>query len=423
MSTKTSTLEKPTKEQRINNFCVVGAGIPRTGTTSLTDALNILGLGPCYHMSEVIKYSQQHVWKTVAEIKAQGKRVDWDRVFSGKHMPSWRSACDFPVSAYYPELIEFYPNSKVILTLREPAKWYDSFYETVAKTSRHHPEHNCLFDCVTWPIPHGYMDKWGSSPIPQRFFSEEALSTKENAIKAYNDWTEEVKRKVPEDRLLVFHPRMGWEPLCEFLGVPIPEEPFPNSNTREEMKKREKIIMVIGVIQLILFPLLIPIWIVFWWQDGFRDVESKEVSTKKGTRIEIRGEAGGADKTISYLEVIFKAGENLGITLETQSVAGSITPQASNSCTVQLVEAQSVAGRAGVKSGFVIFEVDGRPVACPEEFRSAIKSGFELNKQCAIAFNREVKCDPYDIEVEMKNFDNTIEPDQLEVREVKNAFI
>jgi len=391
MSIKAVRLENPTKEQRINDFCVLGAGLPRTGTTSLTDALNILGLGPCYHMSEVIKYSQQHVWKSVAELKAKGKQVDWDRVFSGKYMPSWRSACDFPVSAYYPELLEYYPNSKVILTLREPEKWYDSFYETVAKTSRHHREHNCLFDCVTWPIPHGYMDKWGSSPIPQRFFSEEALSSKENAIKAYNDWTDEVKRQVPEDKLLVFNPQMGWEPLCKFLEVPIPEEPFPRSNTRKEMKRREKIIMVIGVLQLILFPLLIPMWILFWWQDGFRDVESKDVDAKKGTSIEIREDA---DKTVSYLEVTLKAGENLGITL-----------QASNSCIVQSVETQSVAERAGVKKGYVIFEVDGRPVATNEEFKSVMKSGLEINKRCEIAFNQmnAEEYDPYEVEVEMKN--------------------
>jgi len=276
MSTQPNRLE-PTKAERVKDFSVIGAGLPRTGTTSLKDGLDLLGLGPCYHMSEVIHNFQQHVWKSVADLKAQGKIVEWDRVFSGKSIPNYRSGLDFPMSAYYNELLEYYPNSKVILTVREPEKWYDSFYETVAKVSRHHPERNCCFGFVTWPTPHSYMDQWADSPVPRRFFSEEALSSKEKLIEAYNEWTEQVKRDVPEEKLLIFHPAQGWKPLCDFLGVPVPNVPFPRSNSRKAMNKRECCIVILGIIQLIIFPILVMIWIVFWWQDGFRDVEKKEV--------------------------------------------------------------------------------------------------------------------------------------------------
>jgi len=277
MSAKPNRLAS-TKAERIKDFCVVGAGLPRTGTTSLKEGLNLLGLGPCYHMSEVITQSQQHVWKSVADLKAQGKNVDWDRVFSGKSIPTYRSGLDFPMSAYYLELLEYYPNSKVILTVREPEKWYNSFYETVGRVSRHHPVRNCWFGLVTWPTPHSYMDQWADSPIPRKFFGEEALLSKEKLIEAYNEWTEQVKRDVPEEKLLIFHPAQGWKPLCEFLGVPVPNVPFPRSNARKAMDRRECCMVFFGIIQIIVFPLLIMNWILFWWRDGFRNVENKEAN-------------------------------------------------------------------------------------------------------------------------------------------------
>jgi len=375
-------LQESMRSERIKDFCVVGAGLPRTGTTSLTEALNLLGLGPCYHMSEVIRFSQQHVWKSVADLKAQGKKIDWDRVFSGKSIPSYRSGVDFPMSAYYQELLQYYPNSKVILTVREPEKWYDSFNQTVARVSRHHPERNCFFGCVTCPTPHSYMDQWVESPIPKMFFGEEALSSKETAIKAYNEWTEQVKRNVPEEKLLIFHPRNGWEPLCKFLEVPVPDEPFPRSNTRKDMSRRECCIVFVGIIQIILFPLLIIQWVVFWWKDGFRDVEERDVD--EGITINIEQTPS---KTKPYLKLTLKAGEKLGITFN------------SNSCGVQSVEADSVAHFAGVKNGWVISKVDGKTVTNDNECKSAITSGLQINSQCEITFNKA------EINVEMKNYE------------------
>jgi len=281
-------VEETTRADRIQDFHIIGAGVPRTGTTSLKDALNLLGLGPCYHMSGVMRHSEQHVWKSVADLQAQGKEVEWDRVFSGRHIPTYRSGVDFPVSAHYRELMEYYPNAKVILTVREPERWYDSFYQTVSRVSRHHPEHNCCFTFVTWPTPHTYLSQWEKSPAPQRFFGEEALSSKENTIKSYNEWSEQVKRDIPEEKLLVFDPSMGWEPLCKFLDVPVPDVPFPFSNTRNEMKRRECCILVVGICQLIFFPLLILQWLCFCCQDGYRDVHKEdEIDSEKGP-VEIR---------------------------------------------------------------------------------------------------------------------------------------
>ena len=55
-------------------------------------------------------------------------------------------------------------------------------------------------------------------------------SGEETAVRFFNDWVEQVKSEVPSDRLLVFQVKEGWGPLCQFLGVPVPEEAFPNVN-------------------------------------------------------------------------------------------------------------------------------------------------------------------------------------------------
>jgi len=135
------------------------------------------------------------------------------------------------------------------------------------------------------------MDQWAESPAPKRFFGEEALVSKEKLIAAYNGWTEQVKRDVPEEKLLIFHPAQGWKPLCEFLGVPVPDVPFPRSNARKAMHKRRCFIVFFGILQLIFFPILIVSWIVFWWRDGFRDVERKEAhDDETATTLEINDE-------------------------------------------------------------------------------------------------------------------------------------
>jgi hypothetical protein len=50
--------------------------------------------------------------------------------------------------------------------------------------------------------------------------------------------TETVLAGVPKDRLLVFNVTEGWEPLCRFLGVPVPQTPYPRENTTEQFQAR-----------------------------------------------------------------------------------------------------------------------------------------------------------------------------------------
>jgi len=278
-----------TKEDRIKNFSIIGAGLGRTGTVSLKMALEILGFGPCYHMISVIKHKQQYIWKSVGDIKASGKQIEWDRVFSGSSIPSFASCVDFPACCYYRELMNYYPNSKVILTVRSPESWYDSFYNTISKISPTHSDYNCCLGAFMWTSPAAYIWDWNESNEGKRFFGTEALSKKENLINAFIEWGEEVKQFVPKERLLVFEARMGWEPLCEFLGVPIPDVPYPNSNKRKSMKIIMIIMLVRSIIWFIFFPIMILInlveWFLCWWRGGFRDVTKEDTATKQFERI------------------------------------------------------------------------------------------------------------------------------------------
>jgi hypothetical protein len=195
---------------------VIGAGFGRTGTQSLKVALEELGFGKCYHMQDVMK-NPGHLTRWV-EIMEGGK-ADWDALFSG-----YQSGADWPLAAYYKELIVAYYDSKVILTVRDPERWYESLsttlYQVDKKFSKYFqfiPPVNRFFKAMKKVIWEGTFHN--------------RLEDKAYAIEVFNNHIEEVKRAVPKERLLIFEARQGWEPLCAFLGVPFPtHKPFPHVN-------------------------------------------------------------------------------------------------------------------------------------------------------------------------------------------------
>jgi hypothetical protein len=199
---------------------VVGAGVGRTGTLSLKLALERLGFGPCYHMKEIFDHHLQgHVplWTRAAE----GEAIDWDLIFR-----DYRSAVDFPAAAFYREIADFYPGSQVILTVRDKDKWYESFKATIQMP-------------LTQKMPEMLGD-WSAMVrrgILDRVFGGQA-SDRAHVIERYEHHNEEVVRTIPPERLLVYDVSQGWEPLCSFLGVPVPEEPFPRVNTTSDFRER-----------------------------------------------------------------------------------------------------------------------------------------------------------------------------------------
>jgi hypothetical protein len=196
---------------------VVGAGLGRTGTMSLKLALEQLGLGRCYPMMEVFKLPQAPgQWSNAAD----GKPVDWDVVFEG-----FGCAVDWPSAEFYKQLADYYPDSKVILTVRDPQSWYESTQATIFNFDNHE----------------GAPSEWREmvdKVIVRKFDGD--LHTRDHVIDVYNRHNDEVRRTIPAERLLEYTPGQGWEPLCAFLGLPVPEQPYPKVNTTEEFVGRIK---------------------------------------------------------------------------------------------------------------------------------------------------------------------------------------
>ena len=198
---------------------IIGPGFGRTGTKSLKEAFEILGFGPCHHMYEVVDNFEQQVplWKAVS----LGESIDCHEAYAGYH-----SQIDWPGANYWREAMEAFPDAKVVMSVRPVEKWWASFDKTIGKL----------------------MDRYPSMDLPPHFI--ELLDTnkrmigegvfdgkfrdKDAAIAAFEKRLAEVKAGVPEDRLLVFDVAEGWGPLCAFLGVPVPDQPFPHHNLRAD---------------------------------------------------------------------------------------------------------------------------------------------------------------------------------------------
>ena len=207
---------------------VIGAGFGRTGTASVKLALEKLLDGPCYHMFECFEKRDYEKW-----VHAYAGKPDWKAIFttaSGDKF--YKATVDYPACGMYQELMKAFPQAKVLLTVRDPEKWYDSVIDTI--WSWRCPEQN-------WSV-RIYRAGRFCQEMAQAFHKATMLpgvkrTDREGSIKSFKAWIESVKSTVPPEKLLVFDVKEGWEPLCKFLNVPVPDEPFPNVNDREELKK------------------------------------------------------------------------------------------------------------------------------------------------------------------------------------------
>jgi Sulfotransferase domain len=202
-------------------LAVIGAGFGRTGTLSLRDALERLGLGPCYHMYEVVQ-NPGHVgfWQRAADREA----VEWEELLG-----SYRSAVDWPVCSFWAELAARYPEAKVILTVRDPGRWFESAWSTI-------------FPRVMRPAAEGDEVAGRRTRMQQQLIVEQTfggdIESAEHAKDVFVRHNEAVRRGVASERLLVYEVKEGWEPLCRFLGRPVPDEPFPHVNATEAFRAR-----------------------------------------------------------------------------------------------------------------------------------------------------------------------------------------
>lgn len=203
---------------------IIGAGYGRTGTKSLQLALEALGFGKCYHMEELLRNPEGVVhWQNAYE----EKKVDWDTLFQ-----NYNSIVDFPGSMYYKDLAKQYPDAKIILTVRDPEKWYQSVKSTIYSFEPSiSVKLKMIFMLPFLSIARNILKViiLNKKSIWQKFF-EGKFEDKEYSINKFQNHIEEVKEHIPADKLLVFSAREGWDPLCRFLGVPVPEQDYPSTN-------------------------------------------------------------------------------------------------------------------------------------------------------------------------------------------------
>jgi hypothetical protein len=224
---------------------VIGAGFGRTGTMSLKVALETLGFGPCYHMTEVFTHPEHvELWRAAA----QGKPLAWEQIFDG-----YRATVDWPGCAFWAELLQSYPDAKVILTVRDPNEWYESAYNTIYRISG--AASSPVFYLASLLVPAAKRMKHAQRMIIEVVWQRDLdgrFEDRRYAIETFERHNEEVKQHVPAENLLVYEVREGWGPLCEFLGVEMPDEPFPHLNDSEVFKGRIRRIRVLTAVALTL---------------------------------------------------------------------------------------------------------------------------------------------------------------------------
>ncbi len=191
---------------------VIGAGFGRTGTDSMREALNILGFGPCHHMHEVHAHAgQKEMWRALV----QGEPMEWAQLFEG-----YGCCVDWPSAYYWRDLAECYPDAKVVLTYRSAENWWQSFEKTLLPAIQMSTDPNSL----------------GIALVRDQIFAGRP-EDRAHAMALYEENVKAVKATIAPERLLVHNLGDGWEPLCEFLGVPVPEQPYPSRNSTKQFRE------------------------------------------------------------------------------------------------------------------------------------------------------------------------------------------
>jgi len=246
---------------RDESMLVIGAGLGRTGTLSTRSALEHLLGHPCYHGAVPVAERPEHA-------------IPWINIFtSGKLEPEmatellegYSAGVDFTIFTWYKQLMEIYPDAKVLLTVRDPERWFASMtvLHTVFGTLIQQP-----YAGVMTAMGLGHFTKYSqevlmapNAPGILGRVNRAMLSGKEEAVEVFKSHVAEVKAHVPANRLLVLDVRDGWAPLCEFLERPVPDTPFPNVNDTAMMKLSFNIIRIVCWLVVLLVPLALAFFV------------------------------------------------------------------------------------------------------------------------------------------------------------------
>ena len=220
---------------------------------SLKAALEKLGFGPCYHMTEVFAHPE-HAKFWVSAWRSE--RVDWDGVLGG-----YEAAVDWPACTFYEELMERHPDARVILSVRDPERWYESVRNTLYEMSvviPRSPLYRIGYTIVSLVVFRGSRRFNLADEIIWDGTFDGRFEDEAHATEVFGHHNAEVELRVPDDRLLVYDVRQGWGALCNFLGVDEPDEPFPHTNDTAQMRRRLRGIKAVSVALPLILTLSIP---------------------------------------------------------------------------------------------------------------------------------------------------------------------
>ena len=193
---------------------VVGAGVGRTGTHSLKIALEQLLGGTCHHMIEVLGHPEEvPIWIDAID----GRPVDWPAL-----MKDYTAQVDWPGCSFWPEFAAANPDALVILSVRDPDQWFTSCSNTI-------------FGGLKMMTEQG--DEWMTAMmrlLAQRF--DDRVEDRDAMVAALDRHNEAVRAGIPKERLLEWTATDGWDPICDRLGLPVPDAPFPKVNTTAEFR-------------------------------------------------------------------------------------------------------------------------------------------------------------------------------------------
>lgn len=237
-------------DNKPEELLVIGAGLPRTGTLSMKSALTILLKGKCYHMAEVLKGDQEDLDIWLNGFKGENTPQQWRDFFKKK---GYVSGVDYPISLQWKELSEVYPNAKIVLTTRNPDTWYTSVKNSI--WSFHDNIHNSwtFRQTIYWLDGRKRIEKWFPCMDQVKGYGmKQSLgpvidSGPEASSQFFKDWEEVVKATIPPERLLVHSAKEGWAPLCKFLGLPIPDEPYPRLNDTASIQKGVRAVKMVSI--------------------------------------------------------------------------------------------------------------------------------------------------------------------------------
>jgi len=205
---------------------VICAGWGRTGTRSLKYALERLTGEPSYHMQNILLNKKDAtLWHDL--IFSKKDIIDWEKIYKG-----YGACLDFPSCNYYKDLMDYYPDAKVILTIRDDKSWIKSW--------------NVLNNQILKSFTFKFLSRipYSSFKLQKDIHNKMILGEKgafqgaksdDDRMKEFNSWNQSVIDYVPSDRLLVYQVKDGWEPLCQFLNTSVPDIPFPYKNKTKNM--------------------------------------------------------------------------------------------------------------------------------------------------------------------------------------------